>query len=297
MVLIGHQKQWEFLTKSLEAGKISHAYLFEGQDKLGKRTLAVEFAKRILKEDITRRQHPDYVFIEPEKKEIKINQIRDFIWRLSLKSSSGLPKIGIIDQAHCLNSEAQNCFLKTLEEPPGDAIIILITAYPQMLVPTILSRCEVIKFYPLGQKEIEQCLKEQNIAKKAIEEIGRISMGKPGVAIDLTSFPPKLEKRRKIITDLIKILNASISSRFQYAKSISEDIEGVEEILDSWLWYFHQAFLFRITQGQRLEKTNSVKKSISKLSRVLKLIEETRFLIFRTNVNSRLALETLIMEF
>ena len=155
-MIIGHQKQWEFLKKSFELGRATHAYLFEGQEGLGKKTLAIELAKEILKEDVSKKHHPDYVLIEPEKKEIQIGQIRDFIWRLSLKPVLGQVKFAIINQAHSMNEEAQNCFLKTLEEPKGNALMILITEYPQMLLPTIRSRCEIIKFYPVKRSEIEK---------------------------------------------------------------------------------------------------------------------------------------------
>ena len=160
-MLIGHQKQRNFLEKTAKSDKLAHAYLFCGQEKLGKKTIAVEFAKWLFKEDVIKRQHPDFIFIEPEKKEIQISQIRECIWRLSLKPSVAPFKIAIIDEAHCLNQEAQNSLLKTLEEPRGKTLIFLVTEYPERLFPTIISRCQILKFYSVPKEEIERYLVDE----------------------------------------------------------------------------------------------------------------------------------------
>jgi len=121
-MIIGHQKQWEFLKFLVKIKKIPHALLFVGPEKIGKKTLALEFASLILKQSL--RGHPDFVFLEPINGEIKISQIRELILRLSLKKSSAPFKIVIIDNAHLMNFQAQNCFLKTLEEPKGESVLI-----------------------------------------------------------------------------------------------------------------------------------------------------------------------------
>src|SRR4030042_3169271 len=168
-MLIGHQKQWQYLKKLAESDKLAHAYLFCGQEKLGKKTIAVEFVKWLFKDDVIKRQHPDFIFIEPVKKEIQISQIRECIWRLSLKPSVAPFKIAIIDEAHCLNQEAQSSLLKTLEEPKGQTILFLITEYPEGLFSTIVSRCQTLKFYPVKKEEIENYLRSQKISENLIE--------------------------------------------------------------------------------------------------------------------------------
>ena len=166
MLIIGHQKQWQYLKKLAETDKLPHALLFYGQEKLGKKTFALEFVKWLLKDDIEKRQHPDFIFIEPEEKEIKISQIRELIWRLSLKPSLAPLKAAIINQAHCMNQEAQSCFLKTLEEPKGKTVLILVSEYPEALFPTILSRLQKIRFYPPKLAEMDDYLKEKGLEKK-----------------------------------------------------------------------------------------------------------------------------------
>lgn len=289
-MLIGHKKIWQFLQKSAGMDRLSHAYLFSGQGKLGKKTLALEWISSIFGGDISKGNHPDFVFIEPINKEIQISQIRKLILRLSLRPFISPFKAVIIDQAQAMNQEAQNCFLKTLEEPKGKTLLILITEYPEALFPTILSRCEIIKFYPVQNLEIEKYLESQGIAQNRIKEIVEISMGKPGVAIDFISGPQKLENQKKYIEELIKIPNSDIASRFQYAKNLSQE-NNLKEVLDIWLNYFRNILLSKVREKDRFKNY-----TFSKLKNILQKIQNTNFLISTTNVNPRLALETLMLE-
>jgi len=212
LVIIGEQKIWQFLTNSAQLGKLSHAYLFSGYEKLAKKKLALEFVKWFFKEDIEKKQHPDFIFIKPEEKEIKISQVREVIWRLALKPSTAPLKIAIFDDAHCLNDEAQNCLLKTLEEPKGRTILFLITEYPELLFPTIRSRCQIIKFPSVKKEESE---------------------------------PKKLKIQEEIISDLIRISKSDLASRFQYAKEKSQDLKNILEI---WQRYFRAILISQINQ-------------------------------------------------
>ena len=168
-MVIGHQKQWQYLKRMVDSGKIPQALLFSGQEKLGKKKVALEFISLLFKESPI--GHPDFLLIEPKERQIKIDQIRDLSWRLSLKPIKSFLKAAIIDQAHLMTIEAQNCFLKTLEEPRGETILILITEYPNFLLPTILSRCEILKFYPVKNEELRKFLIEKGIEKEKIEKI------------------------------------------------------------------------------------------------------------------------------
>ena len=308
MLIIGHQKNWQLLKKLAELDKLPHALLFSGQEKLGKRTLATEFVKWLLKEDIGKRQHPDFIFIEPEEKEIKISQIRELIWKLSLKPSVAPFKVAIIDQAHCLNQEAQSSLLKTLEEPRGKALLILITEYPETLLPTILSRLQKIKFYPVKKTEIEDYLQKNGVGEKESEEIIRFSLGKPGQVMDFISNPQKLKAQKKTVSDFIKVSNSNLNSRFRYVKDLSaapQDLNpvrdykikkepqreqisnGVKETLDTWTGHLRDILVSGILPP---------KYSFDKLKDIINLIQKTNFLLSTTNVNPRLALEILMLE-
>jgi len=299
-MILGHQKQWQYLTKLAQMDKLPHALLFCGQEKLGKRALAVEFVSWIFVEDIERRQHPDFIFIEPEQGEIKISQIRNLIWKLSLKPSLAPLKAAIIDQAHCLNQEAQSCFLKTLEEPKGKTLLILTTEYPEMLLPTILSRVQKIKFYPVKKQEIENYLKEKKVSESEIREILEISEGKPGVARDLAERPLKLKERAARIKELVRITNSDLATKFQYVRTIAENHDDLKEILHIWLSYLRKLFLLHFRSYELRRDLRSYELgypgSLSKLKNVIKVTQNTIFLLSTTNINPRLALENLMLE-
>jgi DNA polymerase-3 subunit delta' len=332
-VIVGHKKQWQFLKKSAELGKISHAYLFFGQEKLGKRTLAFEFVKLLncqnpdkskkpcgkcppceaiqksLFMDIE--QFPDLAIIEPKnlvskktsqkKEEIQISQIRDLIWKLSLHSFSSPFKAAIIDKAHSMNQEAQSCFLKTLEEPRGDTALILITEYPEMLLPTIRSRVQKIKFNPVERTEIEKFLKSQGISDEKTKELVSLSFGRPGLVLDFLNDIKKFENQKQKIADLLKITasNYTLSSRFNYAKNINSETTDLKEILETWLSFFRNVLISRVEKDQKKEQKNKYLNnySIAKLESVISRIQNIIFLISKTNINQKLALEVLLLDF
>jgi len=144
-MLVGHKKQWEFLKKKLDVDQLSHAYLFTGEEGIGKKLFAKEFA------ELAGCKFPDLMTVKEQNRkdekfgdggEIKISQIREVQNFLSYKSYNGLYKTVIIDDAEKMNQEAQSCFLKTLEEPKGKTLLFLITSKPDMILPTIFSRCQ-----------------------------------------------------------------------------------------------------------------------------------------------------------
>lgn len=290
MEIIGHQKQWQFLKKSVELGKISHAYLFSGEAHLGKKRIALEFVKLINGENFGL-GHPDLILIEPKgRAPIQIAQIRELIQKLSLKPYSAPFKVALIDQAHLMTKDSQNSFLKTLEEPKGRTLLILITEAPERLLATISSRCEIIKFSPVKENEIKSYLREK-LVDENWEEASKFCLGRPGEAVNFVSDPQKLENRKKIIKELIKISNSGLASRFQYAKELSRE-SNLREILDIWLSYFRNVLLSTINNQQ----STINKYSFPKLKNILNQIQNTNFLLMSTNVNPRLALEILMLE-
>ena len=322
MVIIGHQKQLNYLKRMAESGKIPHALLFSGEAQLGKKTIALEFISWLFGGNPL--LHPDFILIEPQAKhpeaersslrgspapssalvrgQIQIGQIRDLAFRLSLKPIKAPLKATIIDESHSMTPEAQNCFLKTLEEPKGNTLLILITQLPHFLLPTIVSRCQSIKFYPVKNDEIERYLKNQEglsdreveenefssspfAVAREIEEILKISQGRPGRAVELASSKEKFEFYKKRMKELANLFNSNLSSRFQYAKEISTK-ENLQEILEIWLNYFRNIFI-----------KNCSTTSLEHLENILQQIQRTIYLISTTNVNPRLALEILMMNF
>ncbi|MDP2967555.1 MAG: hypothetical protein Q8N87_04075 [bacterium] len=339
-MIIGHQKQRNFLRKAAESKRFSHAYLFAGQEKLGKKTLALEWVSFLLGQSARQNfkegeesklssspfataregKHPDLIFITPEKKEIQISQIRDLIWRLSLKPCLAPLKTAIIDNAHLMNQEAQTSLLKTLEEPKGETLLILISDKAQYLFPTILSRVQIIKFNSVKKEEIKNYLLNQGISEKETEEISDIALGRPGVALDLISNKEKLANFSQRIRELNKISNSPFYFRFQYVKnlvkedkssfppslslhksSVAEDLENIKDTLDIWLNYFRSILLSRFfpvkpKEGEEESEALFAEYSTIKIKNIINYIQTTKLLLSNTNINTRLALERLMLE-
>lgn len=184
-----------YLKKSIEKSRISHAYLFEGPERSEKKEVALWFAKSLgcRNPDITQ------ITVLEDKKEIIIEQIRELRRYLGLSPHSSPYKVAIVYDAEKMNSEAANAFLKTLEEPKGNAVLILITSTLSALPDTIISRCEEIKFKP--------------------DSLDKIS-------------------KEYIKKEHIDILQKSLSDIFKHIEQIAKDESGILSFLNSWLFWF-----------------------------------------------------------
>ena len=176
--------QWSLLLQAFSKNRLPQVFLFSGENGLGKKEMALQFIKYLNCQAenatekpcstclscklIEKENYPDFFSVAPEKREITVDQIRDLQKVLSNRSSMGGYKAILIDQADSLNTIAQNCLLKTLEEPAGATIFFLISAFPNSFLPTILSRCEQIKFYRETPAEVppETLKNVQNLLEK-----------------------------------------------------------------------------------------------------------------------------------
>lgn len=189
---------------ALGNGRLGQAYLFLGPEGVGKSLFALELAKSLLCEQpvevgtacqncsaclqVDARTHPDlFTLNTPEEKhELPVELIREFRAKLALKPMRGSRKIGIIEDADDFNIESANSFLKTLEEPPVGSLLLLLSTHLDRQLPTILSRCQVIRFTPLSAEEIRALLKQKGIVEPTeVERLVRLSRGSAGLAIAL----------------------------------------------------------------------------------------------------------------
>ena len=311
-MLVGHKKQWNFLKNSFLTGRLSHAYLFSGPEKIGKKTVALEFVKFLhcQEKNFERRPcnfcpscqqilkgiHPDALFLEPQgkKQEIQISQIRELIYKLSLKPSLSSFKTAIIDKAHLMDAQAQNCLLKTLEEPKGNTILILVTCHPEILFETIRSRVQEIKFFLNSKKEILEFLKKQGVSEEKAREIEEVALLRIGRVIEFLKNPEKLERERKEVLLISKILSSDIATRFQYAKKISN--ESPKEKIATWLRYFREQLLLKTKVLSEKSPLSFGHYSLSEIKKIIEELEKTYFLISTKNTNKRLALEMLMLN-
>jgi len=301
-MLIGHQKQWDNLKSAYSNDSLSHAYLFSGPDQVGKKTLALEFIKMINCQEesfekkpcnvcsscqmINRLAHPDFMFVglEEEKTEIEVEQVRNLINRLSFKPFSANYKIGLIDDAHLMNIQAQNCLLKTLEEPRGDTVLVLISSHREILLETVLSRIQEIFFSLVPEHDMREFLIGQKLGEEDMNKILRFSFGKPGRIIEFLQGSSRLTKEKKTEKGLADILQSDLGARFDRAEALAKNYSP--EILEIWLRYLRSMLLEKIERREDAVKT---KKNIENLEKVI-------FLINKFPVNKRLVLENLMIN-
>ncbi|MBM3255056.1 MAG: DNA polymerase III subunit delta' [Candidatus Omnitrophica bacterium] len=234
----GQARAIEMLENSLRHLAIAGAYLFIGEEGIGKYLTAVNFAKAIncLSKDyrscdsclsclkIEKKQHPDVHFIEPQESEsIKIELMRDLKKEISFKPYEARKKVFIINNAHNLTDEAANALLKVLEEPPRDSLIILVTAKPKLLFKTIVSRCQTIKFSPLVRHELEETLnKDYHLDSLGAHFLAYYSEGRLGCALKMKEG------------NILKNKNTIIDGFEKVALDKKEDIRVCLNILASW---------------------------------------------------------------
>lgn len=313
-MILGHQKQWKFLQKNALGQKLSHGYLFSGPEKVGKQTIASEWVKSLHCQSSDRKKrpcntcsscqmilrgiHPDALFVGPaeQNKGIQIGQIRELIYKLYLKPFLSSYKTVIIDQADSMNAHAQNCFLKTLEEPQGSTVLILVASHPEILFETIRSRVQEIKFHALAKDKIRDFLRTKGLSEKQANEIAILCLGKPGKALEFLENPEKLQEEQKQVMALVKALNSDLGDRFQYANSLSK--KPLQAILEVWLIYFREFLLSKTGTQERdtflLDGLANI--SLPRIKKIIESLETTNFLISTKNINKRLALEILMMN-
>ena len=244
--ILGNEKNKQILQKSIQNNTVSHSYMFVGIQGIGKKIIAKEFAKSILclnqenKNSNTNctcksciefetNNNPDFSIIEPDGNSIKIEQIRVLQKRIQEKPIISNNKVYIIDDADMMTQEAQNCLLKTLEEPPEYATIILIGSNENLFLPTIKSRCMILHFEPISNENIKKYLQTELAISNIDDEMLDIFQGSIGKAIELKD---KKEEYEKIIAFVENLDKKDIIDLYKLAEPIYKSKEEIFEILD-----------------------------------------------------------------
>jgi DNA polymerase-3 subunit delta' len=200
--VLGQAAAADEMGEALKSGRLAHAYIFSGPEGVGKFRFAKELAKALVCRGsgarpcgtcsacgkIERETHPEMIVlrVQPENQQIKIEAVRDACSRLMLKPVEAKHRICIIDEAERLSDDGANCLLKTLEEPPDYCVIALVTSRPEMLLPTVRSRCRTVRFGALDPENIVRILIEKTgMAPERALSVARISCGSAGAAIAL----------------------------------------------------------------------------------------------------------------
>ena len=324
-MLVGHERVWKFLTQSVKNNRLAHAYIFVGPPAIGKKTLAIEFFKWLFciqknnRKDINqscgeclncqlikKNQHPDIFILKPRQEEksgqiktfeIKIEQIRELRHQLSLSPYSADHKIALIEKADWLTNEAGGAFLKTLEEPSRKSLIILTTSAPELLLATLTSRCQLIKFLPVPVAQMLEGLKEVFPSEKRLVEIVSLAGGRPGQAIKWLSEPGLDENRQKNLEIFQRVIKADLSQRFEAAEKFSRDTGQAIETLEQWLAWLRISFLKETEAGESMAKYNpKTKYSRQQAVSLIRDIQATQNILSNPSFNAKLALENLMLK-
>lgn len=219
--IYGQQAQQKFLQSAIVNNRLAHTYLFYGPKGLGKKLTLEFFIKSILCENVKqkpcghcefcklleRKSYLDLYTIGDQQTELSIDDIRDFIKRISLAKVHGQVKIAVIYQAENLNIYSSNALLKTLEEPPASTIIILVADRINHLPATVLSRCQLVKFQALSYQDMFEWLKSFSLSAEERLTVINLSFGRPGLALQLMS--DNLETFKKNCNFIIKLLGGN----------------------------------------------------------------------------------------
>jgi len=316
-MIVGHKTQWDFLKKTVLTQKIPQAMIFSGIDSLGKKKIALEFIKFLNCENkdlekgpcqnclpcqlIEKGQHPDLILLAPEKKDIQISQIRELQKALNLRSQLSVFKSVIIDNAESLNSESQNCLLKTLEEPKGTTLLILITSRIESLFETIRSRCQILKFYPVSLQELKENFKTQ-VPQEELQKMFLLCFGKPGKVLDFLKDSQRFSEELKIFKEIESLLEGDMVKNFSFSQNFFTKENSpvyLDRFLQTFEDYLRLVFLKKIGASNKILNSFDLKipekYSILEIKDMIDSVENLKILTSQTNINPKLAFEDLMI--
>ena len=287
----------KYLSNSIKSNMISHAYMFEGPSGVGKNTMARDLATTLLEmENLF--NSPDYIEITPDGNSIKIAQIRKLQSDILVKPYKSY-KIYVIDEAQKMTVEAQNALLKTLEEPPKYAIIILITNNKESLLDTIKSRCEIIKFTPIPLVEVADYLTQTGVDKNRASLLANFSRGSMQKAIELSESEDFHIMRDEVQKYVETFLTGSMLDIMDIQSSIEKYKDNITNVLDLLVNYFRDIMIdsSMIINLDRLVfiKNMSTKITYSQLSKIIDIIEETKNKL-RSNCNFNISIQVMTLN-
>lgn len=319
----GHDWAVDFLRKGMAHNRTRQAYLITGMPNIGKTAFAHAFAMALncTHDDPAARpclhcrscrlvesgNHPDLLYAEHDAATgaLKIDALRGVMQRLAMKPYEARLRVAIITDFERARGDAQDAILKTLEEPPPYAVLLLLSASPGALLATIRSRCQTIHLRPVASDELQAILAERTGATpEQAALLARVSGGRIGWALDALRNPESLEQRSAALDLLDNALRQRRKGRFDLANELSRDKLALFPLLELWLTYWRDVLL--LTAGSPVKLCNIDRRvSIEQIAQraseadALKALNATRHTLdlLNTNTNVRLALEVMFLDY
>lgn len=318
--ILGHGQIKEHFQNAAAIGKVSHAYILSGEAGMGKKTLANAFAMTLLCEEegkepcmhchackqVLSGNHPDLIYVTHEKTaSMGVDDIREQINdTIMVRPYSSQYKIYIVDEAQKMTVQAQNALLKTIEEPPAYAVIMLLTTNPDAFLQTILSRCVQLKLKPLKDSVVKGYLEDKLQVKDVQAEIySAFARGNLGKAIHLAQSEDFKMMYEEILRLLKEIKDMDISQLLDVIRKLKDDNTDIKECLDFMQMWYRDILMYKTTKDLNLlifkDEFSAVKKAASLssyegLERILEAIDKARVRL-DANVNMELVMELLLL--
>lgn len=319
--ILGQTQIREHLQTALDKNSISHAYLFCGDTGSGRQTMAAAFAKALLCENPGEHHdscgqcksclqaesgnHPDIHYITHEKFSIGVDEIREQLNNdIQIKPYSSQYKVYIIPDANRMTEQAQNALLKTLEEPPAYAVIILISENESSLLSTILSRCITLHMKPLSKEEItEYLISELQMEPERAQIAAGFCQGNIGQAIRFANSEDFQVMKAQVLQLLKQIDTMSLPSIAEVIRSFAQDKKNIYDYLDLMLLWYRDVLMFKVTKDANLllyrNEYHSIsvqasKRSYEDIEQIIQAIDKAKVRL-DANVNFDIAIELMLL--
>ncbi|HKL78877.1 MAG TPA: DNA polymerase III subunit delta' [Mobilitalea sp.] len=317
--IIGHESITRHLQNSIQAGKVSHAYIFHGEAGMGKKLLATALAKTLQCKEggilpcnkckscmqSESENQPDIIRVTHEKISIGVEDIRVQVnGDIQIKPFDSQYKIYIIDSADKLTEQAQNALLKTIEEPPEYAVILLLVCNINVILPTILSRCVALHLKPVDKKVIKEFLMEKHKIPDYVAEMAAdFSGGNVGKAIKYATSEDFESKKEDVLHILRYIDEMELNEVISGLKTISDNKPAIEDYIDLMILWYRDILMLKATgdpnfllyksEYQFIRKQTNLR-SYEEIEKIINGMEKAKVRL-KANVNFDITIELMLL--
>jgi DNA polymerase III subunit delta' len=305
-----YQKNWNFLLNAHKKGKLAHALFFCGAEGTGKFEFSIQLAKEIGGYDqeisqLMAGQHPDLFIVEPQleekknktrEKEISIGQVRESLEKAKFFPYQASCKFLIVKKAEKMTAGAANSILKITEEPASDLKIILTAENEDAVLPTIKSRCQVVRFGLLEIKKVADYLEndfqtanQTKFSPKSVAQAVELSRGRVKLAEKMVLNKDFLLEVQEVIDNFRSALRSGVHAGLKLSERLATDKKKLLETIDQWLWYL-EGFMKKLVEG------GSDSRILSKVLGMIKDLAQIKVALNHLNVSERLLLENFFVK-
>lgn len=318
--IIGHESIIDHMQNAIATHKISHAYIIQGEEGMGKKLIAGTFAKTLQCEDggiaacmrckscmqYETGNHPDIIWVKHEKASIGVDDIRAQVNAdIQVKPYHSRYKIYIIDEADKLTEQAQNALLKTMEEPPEYAVLILLAGNINSILPTILSRCIVLSLKPVDKQEIKDFLMNNYHVPDYLAQMAALfSGGNVGKAIKYASSDDFGKMKEDVLHILKYIDEMELYEVISGLKTLSLSKNNIVDYIDLMILWYRDVLVFKATLDPDLvlyrEELSYIQnqaktRSYENLDNIMNAMEKAKIRL-KANVNFDIAIELMLLK-